>query len=329
MPRLCVTPGEPAGIGPELMLPLSDWEFPAEVVAIGSRELIAARLAALGCHPRLLPFDPQARAPKRRGELTVADVPLCCPSTPGVLDRRNGDYVLRCLDLASDGCLGGTFDALVTGPVSKAAIDGEGRRFTGHTEYLRDRAGVERVVMLLGCEKMRVALATTHLPLREVPDAITEELLLGVLSIIDHDFRTRWGIAHPRIICAGLNPHAGEDGHLGREELDTIIPALRAARERGIGVEGPLPADTIFQDKCLSGCDAVLTMYHDQGLPTLKYAGFDQGYNTTLGLPYVRTSVDHGTALDLAGTGRADPGSLRAALGLALKLAKGQGGHAA
>src|SRR5690606_28800948 len=241
---------------------------------------------------------------------------------PGVLDTANAHYVLDTLDHAVAGCLDGTFDALVTGPVQKSVINDAVVAFTGHTEYQAHKCQRHPVVMMLATEGLRVALATTHLPLRAVADAIDRPLLLRVLRILDEDLRGKFGIARPRILVSGLNPHAGEGGHLGREEIDVIIPALGALRTAGLDLTGPLPADTLFTPHVLAGADAVLAMYHDQGLPVLKYKGFGKAVNITLGLPIVRTSVDHGTALDLAGTGRADPGSLATAVAAALEMGR-------
>ncbi len=322
--RLAVTPGEPAGVGPELMYSLSLRDYDAQLIVIGSKELLKERFALLG-HKDEVIFDDYEEgdfSPSRRGHLCVLDVPLAVPSVPGVLDKRNAAYVLKCLDTASDKSLSGEFKGLVTGPVSKAVIADTGLNFTGHTEYLQQRCRVKKVVMMLGCRELDVALATTHLPLKDVSAAITPELLNEIVTILNHDLKTKMGIEKPHIIAAGLNPHAGEDGHLGREELEVIIPAFEKLRAQGIDIEGPLPADTMFQPKYLKRADAFLCMYHDQGLPVLKYVGFDHGYNTTLGLPYIRTSVDHGTACDIAGKGLADPGSLYAAVDLAVHMAK-------
>lgn len=229
--------------------------------------------------------------------------------------------MLKTLDIASDKSQSGEFSGIITGPISKAVIADTGLEFTGHTEYFQERTGTNKVVMMLGCDELNVALATTHLPLNKVSEAITEELLTEIVTILNHDLKTKFGIDNPCIISAGLNPHAGEDGHLGMEEIETIIPTFEKLRKEGINIIGPLPADTMFQKKYIEKADAFLTMYHDQGLPVLKYVGFDKGYNTTLGLPYIRTSVDHGTAMDLAGTTRADPGSLFAAVNLAVFMA--------
>lgn len=317
---LALTAGEPAGIGPDLVCQLALRPRDSRVVVIADRELLVARAAQLGLPAQFVAFDPAAPAPDTA--LEVLHVPLAVPAQAGVLDARNGHYVLATLDAAIDGCLDGTFAAMVTAPVHKGVINEAGVPFTGHTEYLAERTGTPRVVMMLAGGGMRVALVTTHLPLREVADAITGALLDEVITILHADLVGKFGIPAPRILVAGLNPHAGEGGHMGREEIDIIEPALAALRARGIDLTGPLPADTLFNPDKLAHCDAVLVMYHDQGLPVLKHASFGHGINITLGLPIVRTSVDHGTALDLAGSGRADPGSLYAALALADTLGR-------
>ena len=300
-PVIALTSGEPAGVGPELCAVLARQPLPARVVLLGDAGLLAQR----GASPAAV----------------IEHVPLATPSIAGRLDPANARYVLALLDRAADGCLAGEFDAMVTAPVHKAVINDAGFPFTGHTEYLAARAGSPHVVMMLVGGGLRVALATTHLALADVARAITRAGLVDTLRVIERDLRQRFGIARPRILVAGLNPHSGEGGHLGREEIDVIEPALRAARAEGIAAEGPIPADTLFVPERLKHADCVLAMYHDQGLPVLKYASFGKGVNVTLGLPFVRTSVDHGTALDLAGSGRADPGSLLEAVQLAIKLA--------
>ncbi|MCD6007954.1 4-hydroxythreonine-4-phosphate dehydrogenase PdxA [Halomonas sp. IOP_31] len=336
-PLLALTTGEPAGIGPDLALmravedPFPAGRAPVRVVAIGDPELLAARARQLGLAVAIEPLEAQASVPApRRGVLPVWPVALRAPVTPGVLDPANGDYVLELLDRALAACRSGRAQAMVTAPLHKGVIIEAGHGgFTGHTEYLRDACGIDAVVMMLatqlpaamGGAMLRVALATTHLPLRAVADAISESGLRRVLVILDTDLRRRFGIARPRIAVCGLNPHAGEGGHLGREELDIIIPTLERLRGEGLDVAGPWPADTLFTPHRLAGLDAVLAMYHDQGLPVLKFAGFGQAANITLGLPIVRTSVDHGTALDLAGSGRIDTGSLRVALTVAAEMA--------
>jgi 4-hydroxythreonine-4-phosphate dehydrogenase len=274
----------------------------------------------LGWQIALRDYDPNVRQLHEPNTLTVLHQPLAVPSKPGQLDKRNARYVLGLLDRAIDGAVSGEFAAIVTAPVHKGVINDGGVAFTGHTEYLAERTGSALPVMLLAAPGMRVALATTHLPLKDVSAAITVESLLAVAAIMDADLRKWWGIESPRIAVCGLNPHAGEGGYLGREEIDVIAPAINLMRKRGIRATGPLPADTAFVPQMLAGCDAVLAMYHDQGLPVIKHAGFDRTVNITLGLPILRTSVDHGTALDLAGTGRADAGSLAAAIELATDI---------
>ena len=302
-PVIALTTGEPAGIGPELCARLAGESLAARVVLIGDEALLAERGL-------------------RSGAAAVEHVPLAAPARPGMLDPANARYVLALLDRAVDGCMKGEFGAMVTAPVHKGVINDAGIAFTGHTEYLAERAGGVHPVMMLVGGGLRVALATTHLPLAQVPRAITRESLVATLRIIDRDLRVRFGIARPRILVAGLNPHAGESGHLGREDIESIAPAIAAARAEGIAADGPIPADTLFVPERLRAADCALAMYHDQGLPVLKYASFGRGVNVTLGLPYVRTSVDHGTALELAGTGRADPGSLIEAVQLAIRLAQ-------
>lgn len=322
---IAVTSGEPAGIGPELCAMLARREWPERLVVLGDQDLLAQRAAAVGAHIALRPYA-KDKAPLP-GTLEVLHLPLVVPSVPGMLDPRNAAYVLSLLDRAIDGCLGGEFSAVVTAPLHKGVINDAGTVFSGHTEYLAQRTGTPRVVMMLagGEPPLRVALATTHLPLQAVPGAITRESLSETLRILEHDLRKRFAIAKPRILVAGLNPHAGESGHMGREEIDVIEPVCAALCAEGVEVIGPLPADTLFTPRVLAGADAVLAMYHDQGLPVLKYATFGHGINITLGLPIIRTSVDHGTALDLAGSGKADPGSLYAAVEAAVQLAHSAG----
>jgi 4-hydroxythreonine-4-phosphate dehydrogenase len=315
---LALTPGEPAGIGPELLAGLAARGGAARLVAIADPELLAARAAGLGLALRILPPD-AADAPA--GTLRVQPVPLAAPSAPGRLDTRNAAYVLETLRQAVAGCLDGRFAGLVTGPVHKGVINEAGVPFSGHTGFLAEATGTPRVVMMLATPGLRVALATTHLPLAAVPGAIRAEPLTATLRILHGALRERFGIADPHILVAGLNPHAGEGGHLGREEIEVIEPCLARLRAEGMRLDGPLPADTLFTPARLKDADAVLAMYHDQGLPVLKYAGFGHAVNITLGLPIVRTSVDHGTALDLAGTGRADDGSLRFAIETATLMA--------
>jgi 4-hydroxythreonine-4-phosphate dehydrogenase len=318
-----VTAGEPAGIGPDLCLALGALSFPCPLTVIGNRALLAERARMLNLDIELLPHEARGRdAPHAAGALEVIDVPLDAPVVAGRLDTANARHVLALLDRAVAGLLAGEFGAMVTAPVQKSVINDAGIAFTGHTEYLAAKVGAEHPVMLLAAENLRVALATTHLPLRAVSDAITPALLDTTLRVLHDDVRRLWGIARPRIAVCGLNPHAGESGHLGHEDSVVILPAIERARAAGMLVEGPLPADTVFVPRNLSNYDVVLAMYHDQGLPVLKNVGFGHAVNVTLGLPIVRTSVDHGTALDLAGTGRADAGSLVAATRLAIEFAQ-------
>jgi len=318
--RVAVTAGEPAGVGPELCAAIAH-EARDPLVVIGDRGLIEARAAAIGVRLDLPEYD-ESRVVDHS---TLLHVPVASPSEAGRLDVRNCAHVIALLDRAAKGCASGEFAAMVTAPVHKGVLRDAGFGFTGHTEFLAERFGVPRVVMMLVGGGMRVALATTHLPLKDVPSAVTGPALEQTLRILVTDLRGKFGIAEPRVLVAGLNPHAGESGHMGHEEIETIEPVLEQLRAEGFRLDGPLPADTLFQPKYLDGADAVLAMYHDQGLPVLKYASFGNGVNVTLGLPIIRTSVDHGTALDLAGTGRADAGSLRAAVQLARALAAGAG----
>jgi 4-hydroxythreonine-4-phosphate dehydrogenase len=322
VPRLVLTSGEPAGVGPELCLAVAARDWPCALVFAGDPAMLGSRARDLGLTMELEPYEPGV-APRahRAGRMQVLARPLASPSRPGQLDPANAPYVLQLLDAAADGCVGGEFAAMVTAPVHKGVINDAGVAFSGHTEYLAARLGCERPVMLLVAGSLRVALATTHLPLRAVPDALDTPLLLDTLSVLDQGLKSRFRIASPRILVCGLNPHAGESGHLGREEIDVIEPAVAMARQRGIDARGPLPADTAFTPASLASADAVLAMFHDQGLPVLKHAGFGRGVNVTLGLPIIRTSVDHGTALDLAASGRADCGSMVAALELACGMA--------
>lgn len=318
--RIALTSGEPAGIGPDLLILLAQQAHADELVALADAGLLQARAAQLGLPLRLRAYDAQRPPqPTAAGELCLLAQPLARPAVAGQLDVANAQAVLTMLQRASQGALSGEFAAIVTAPVQKSVINEAGVAFSGHTEFFQEQAGARRVVMMLACPGLRVALATTHLPLKDVAAAINHELLQEILQILVQDLRQKFGIARPRLLVAGLNPHAGEGGHLGREEIDIIIPALQAfaARHPDCTLQGPLPADTLFTPKHLEQADAVLAMYHDQGLPVLKYQGFGQAVNITLGLPYIRTSVDHGTALDLAGSGRIDAGSLQAALACA------------
>lgn len=322
-PRIAITTGEPAGIGPDLVLSMAQLAQPVERVVIADPELLQQRAQQLGLAVELRSWDPQlSPSPSPAGSLNVLPAKLKAPCLPGQLDPNNAEYVLATLQAAVDGCLQQQFDAMVTAPVHKAVINDAGIAFSGHTEFLAAATHTDQVVMMLATEGLRVALATTHLPLAEVPRAITRETLSRVIRILHHDLKHHFGIATPRILVLGLNPHAGEGGHLGTEEIETIIPCLQALRQSGIQLTGPLPADTAFSASNLEQCDAVLAMYHDQGLPVLKYKGFGRAVNITLGLPIIRTSVDHGTALELAGTGRADTSSLLTAMDYAIDLAR-------
>ena len=317
VPVIALTAGEPAGIGPGIAVAVSQQLTGIRLVIIADASLLKDRAQRSGLPINLPIWDQQAIA-----GTYILPVALKQSAQPGVTNVANATYVLETLDVAVDGCTSGEFDAMVTGPVNKAIINEAGHQFTGHTEYLADRVNVDRVVMMLTGGGMRVALATTHLPLARVPSAISFESITQTLNIIDADMRQRFGLAHPRISVCGLNPHAGEDGHLGREELDILIPAIAALKQQGMNITGPLPADTAFTSKALAECDVVLAMYHDQGLPVLKHASFGKAVNVTLGLPFIRTSVDHGTALDIAGTGKANSDSLLQAIELAQQLAR-------
>ncbi|MBU9830022.1 MULTISPECIES: 4-hydroxythreonine-4-phosphate dehydrogenase PdxA [Rahnella] len=317
-----ITPGEPAGVGPDLVLALAQQAWPVELVVCADPALLLERAATLGLNIQLRDYvQGRPAQPQAAGTLTVLPVKTATPVTAGKLDVANSAYVVETLARACDGAISGEFAALITGPVQKSIINDAGIPFIGHTEFFADRSHCERVVMMLATEELRVALATTHLPLLAVPGAITRQSLHEVITILHHDLKTKFGIAEPQIYVCGLNPHAGEGGHMGHEEIDTIIPALDELRQQGMNLVGPLPADTLFQPKYLQHADAVLSMYHDQGLPVLKYQGFGRAVNITLGLPFIRTSVDHGTALELAATGTADAGSFRTAINLAIRMA--------
>jgi 4-hydroxythreonine-4-phosphate dehydrogenase len=324
LPRIAVTAGDPAGIGPDIVLALATRPWPAQVVVLGDRELIAARAAALGIRVVVDDYAPDsppaAGADSTVGHLCIWHHPLDAPCRTGHPDPANAAAILATLDNAAAACLDGRFDAMVTAPVSKAVIADSGVAFSGHTEYLRDRVQAKDVVMMLAAGDLRVALATTHLPLAEVPGAITRGRLRTCLEVLHADLARRFGLRDPRISVLGLNPHAGEQGHLGREEIETIIPLLDSLRDQGMRIAGPLPADTAFSAPRRGETDAYLAMYHDQGLPVLKFAGFGAAVNITLGLPIIRTSVDHGTAFELAGTGRAEAGSLLVAVEQALEM---------
>ena len=320
--RFALTPGEPAGIGPDLCLLLARNSHPHALIAIASAELLRTRSAELGLDITLIQVAPGnwPNQPAPANSLYVWNTPLGAPAISGKLTPANADYVLATLTRAGKGCLDGSFAGMITAPVHKGVINEAGIPFSGHTEFLAELTGTEQVVMMLATRGLRVALVTTHLPLKDVPAAITTERLQRVTRILHADLVEKFGIARPRILVCGLNPHAGEGGHLGREEIEIIEPTLEVLRRDGLDLIGPLPADTLFTPKHLDNCDAVLAMYHDQGLPVLKYKGFGAAVNVTLGLPIVRTSVDHGTALDLAGTGQIDTGSLQVALETAYEM---------
>lgn len=333
---LAITAGEPAGIGPDLCIQLALAPPDVPFVVIADRNLLLQRAAQLGIGIQVRDAgsgEREGENGKREGEkppcLNVIHVPLAATCRPGLPDAANSEYVLALLRRAVHGCQAGEFSGMVTAPVHKGIINEAGIPFTGHTEFLAEQTGTGLVVMMLAGGGMRVALATTHLPLKDVPAAITAPLLENVLRIIRRDLQCRFGIAQPRILVAGLNPHAGEGGYLGREEIEVMIPVLDRLRAEGFDVSAPLPADTLFTPQKLAQCDCVLAMYHDQGLPVLKHASFGQGVNITLGLPIIRTSVDHGTALDLAGTGKAEVGSLLEAIRVAAQMAQNQQAHRA
>jgi 4-hydroxythreonine-4-phosphate dehydrogenase len=317
---LAITLGEPAGIGPDIVVKAIGRALPARVVIIADRDLLLARARQLSLSPRLCDWHPDGDTPD--GATAVMHVPLRASVQPGVLDPRNSAYVLQTLEKAVDGCLDGSFGGMVTGPVHKGVINDAGIAFTGHTELLAERTGTPRVVMMLVGGGLRVALATTHMALRDVPAQLDRTMLEETLRILLSDLAWRYALPHARVAVAGLNPHAGESGYLGREEIDIIAPVVERLRGEGFDVQGPLPADTLFTPARLAQFDAVLTMFHDQGLPVLKFASFGRGINVTLGLPIVRTSVDHGTALDLAGSGNADEGSLIEAIEAAADMAR-------
>ncbi len=320
--RIALTPGEPAGIGPDLCIQLSQQKQFCEIVMIADPELIIQRAAQLKLILSINLFDvskkPQASTP---GSITVLPVSLKHNAICAQLNPGNSSYVIETIKLATQGCMNNIFDAMVTAPVHKAIINDANIPFSGHTEFIADITG-GHPVMMLATPGLRVALTTTHLPLSEVSNAITVDRLTRVITILNNDLRHHFGLPEPKILVCGLNPHAGENGHLGREELEIIAPTLQTLKKQGINLQGPLPADTLFTPKYLESADAVLAMYHDQGLPVLKHMGFGQAVNITLGLPIIRTSVDHGTALDLAGTGKANISSLKLAVQTALKMAE-------
>jgi len=319
--KLAITPGEPAGIGPDLTIQLAQENWNAQLVVFADRAMLLKRAETLGLPLTLIDYSPDNKQIQQPGQLYISHIPADADTVPGELNAENGHYVVETLRQASEANISGEFDAVVTGPVHKGIINQAGVSFSGHTEYFAQQANCSDVVMMLATEGLRVALVTTHIPLAYVNKAITPERLDNVIGILHHDLKTKFGIEKPRIYVCGLNPHAGENGHLGKEEIEVITPTLDVLRSQGLDLVGPLPADTIFQKKYLDDADAVLSMYHDQGLPVLKYKGFGASVNITLGLPFIRTSVDHGTALDLAGTGDIDKGSFKIAIEEAIKLA--------
>lgn len=325
IPRIAITPGEPAGIGPDLVLKIAQQEWPAQLIALADKEMLLQRAEQLGLPISLVDFDPAASAQQhQKGQLFVVQHDLESACVAGQLNEKNGHYVVETLTTASQGNMDGLFDAIVTGPVHKGIINQSGIPFSGHTEFFANHSNTSDVVMLLATEGLRVALVTTHIPLAYVAKAITPERLTKVATILYKDLQSKFGIKQPKVLVCGLNPHAGEGGHLGREEIEIIEPVIQSLNAEGMEFIGPLPADTLFQPKYLDSADAVLAMYHDQGLPVLKFKGFGNAVNITLGLPYIRTSVDHGTAIDLAGTGTANTGSMEVAIANAIKMAHEQ-----
>jgi len=324
--RFAITPGEPAGIGPDLIIQYAQQAHPHELVCIADSNMLLQRAKKLGLPLTIHSYDANKEQTQTAACLTVLEEPLSDSSVCGVADKMNAQSQLNALKRAVHGCLNGEFSALITGPMHKGIINEAGIPFTGHTEYLAELTQTKKVVMMLAAPEsktqLRVALATTHLPLAEVSSSITQESLKDVITILDQDMKKHFGVKQPRILVCGLNPHAGEDGHLGREEIETITPVINELKNKGFNLNGPLPADTVFTQPYLEEADAVLAMYHDQGLPVLKYVGFGAAVNVTLGLPIIRTSVDHGTALNLAGTGKANSGSLNAALNMAIQMAE-------
>lgn len=318
--KLAITPGEPAGIGPDLIISLAQQQWPVQLVVFADADMLQQRATLLGLPLTLLPYTDEAKTPQPKGSLFCVDIKTADSVIAGQLNVNNSAYVLETLTQAGQRTLAGEFSAIVTGPVHKGIINQAGVTFSGHTEFFAEQSHTDKVVMMLATEGLRVVLATTHIPLHKVPEAITVESLSQVIRIVNTDLQLKFGIKQPHIFVCGLNPHAGEDGHLGTEEITVINPALDLLRQEGIRLTGALPADTIFNPQYLAQADAVLAMYHDQGLPVLKYKGFGASVNITLGLPYIRTSVDHGTALDFAGSNKADSGSFAYAINSAISL---------
>lgn len=328
LPTIAITAGEPAGIGPDLCVLLAHQPLAANVVVIADADMLQARAQQLNVALEIIPYTQSSIYQHAgNGQLVILHQPISTPAQAGVLDARNSHYVLTTLSTAAQGCVTGQFGAVVTAPVHKGIINDAGIAFSGHTEFFAELTNTPQVVMMLVGSGLRVALATTHLALKDVPAAITADGLETTIRILHHDLVEKFGLANPRILVAGLNPHAGEDGYLGREEIEIINPVLNKLRAEGMELIGALPADTLFAKHHLAKADAVLAMYHDQGLPVLKHASFGEGVNVTLGLPIIRTSVDHGTALDLAGTGKIDIGSMLAAIELAISLANNKKKH--
>jgi len=323
LPVIAITSGEPAGIGPDIILStLSEHDFPARFVVLADPELLKSRAKTLGMATKVTTLNKLSDASVHTvGEINVLPIPMAQPAVAGELNVANSPYVLETLKQAGEGCLNKEFDAIVTPPVHKGVLCETGTHFSGHTEFFQTQCQSPHVVMMLATEAMKVALVTTHLPLKDVSSAITEQSINLVIKALNKDLQEKFGIPHPKILVCGLNPHAGEDGHLGMEEIDVIIPTLNKLRQQGFDLIGPLPADTLFTAKYLDNADCALAMYHDQGLPVLKYSGFGNAVNITLGLPIIRTSVDHGTAIDLAGTGKANNGSLKVAIQHAINMA--------
>lgn len=321
--RIAITLGEPAGIGPDILLQMAQINWPHELVVFSSPNVLNQRAEILGLPIKLTAceFD-QTPEPHQSAQLKIVPITECAPVEPGILNPANAPYVLETLNQATKACLDRQCDALVTGPIHKGVINDFGLPFTGHTEYLANLCHIEKVVMMLATDALRVALVSTHLPLCEVPSAITKEAIITTIRTVDTSLKQHFNIRKPTLLVAGLNPHAGEQGHLGREEIDIIQPALESLRKEGLTLVGPLPADTLFTPHNLKDADAVITMYHDQGLPVLKYQGFGKAINITLGLPIIRTSVDHGTALPLAGSGKARADSLECAIKQAIEMSR-------
>lgn len=324
--HFAITPGEPAGIGPDLIIQLAQSNFSHQIVCIADSGMLKQRAKKLNLPLKLIPYDKNNKQSQLAGSLIVLEESLAEPSVCGIPNKQNALSQLNALKRAVAGCESGEFSALITGPMHKGIINEAGIPFTGHTEYLAELTKTKKVVMMLSApesqHQLKVALATTHLPLSQVSQAITKQSLTEVITILNQDMKNHFGIKNPHILICGLNPHAGEDGHLGSEEIETIIPVINELKNKGFNLTGPLPADTLFTEPYLKKADAVLAMYHDQGLPVLKHVGFGEAVNVTLGLPIIRTSVDHGTAFDLAGTGKAHTGSLKAALNMAVQMAK-------